>query len=315
MKVLLVGASGFLGRNILLRTPSEWHVFGVYRSNEHFPLFLRNKRLLNVTPIQSFLSNDDSIKRLRSVTGGGVDVCIMVWGNSDIALSADSPLFDLHANLIPLLNILESVDIHRFVFVSSGAVYLGNAGLVNESSPTNPSVPYGVSKLASELYIKSFVQHRQQSMQYVIARFFGAFGPYEPARKIYTNLVKLFALKGERTFRIRGDGTNLIDAMYVSDAVEGILRMATMEAENVTVNFAVGHPISIRDLVHRAAAVFGIQDVEIISDGFTHEPISFVADTSLMKRHFGFDPTVSLEDGIVLLYNHLRDQPNLEKET
>lgn len=308
MKVLVVGASGFVGRNLLLRAPADWKVYGVYRSSSTFPLFLGEKKLSNVTPIQCTLANEDSITAVRKATGGEVDVCIMTWGNSDIALSASSPLVDLHANVIPILNILESLDIHRIVFVSSGAVYLGNSGIVHEDSPTNPSVPYGISKLASELYIRAYAQHRKEGMQYVIARFFGAYGPYEPARKIYTNLVKSFGLKREQTFRIRGDGENLIDAMYVSDAVDGLLRMATMPAENMTVNFAVGHPISIKDLVHRAAAVFGIRDVQIIADGFTHEPISFVADTSLMKQRFDFNPTISFEDGIVMLHNHLKEQ-------
>ncbi|MBT7453211.1 MAG: NAD(P)-dependent oxidoreductase, partial [Gemmatimonadetes bacterium] len=304
MKILLLGASGFLGRNLLLGAPDNWETIAVYRSDETFPGFLRERGLQNVTPLRC---TDDGtwFDELREAVGGSVDACVVAWGNSDIALSVENPLDDLSANVVTLLHLLASVEMGRMVFVSSGSVYLGNEGLVSESAPTNPTVPYGVSKLASELYIQSHAEHRQPNMNFVIARFFGAFGPYERPRKIYTKLVQSFAFNHERTFTVRGDGTNLIDAMVVSDAVAGLIRMVEAPVKNVIVNFAAGDPCSISDLIYRAASVLGIEDVQVIHEGVTKEPISFVADTTRMKQLFDFEPQASFEDGILALRDHL----------
>jgi nucleoside-diphosphate-sugar epimerase len=308
MKVLVVGASGFLGRNILLEAPRDWQIVGVYRDSSTFLDFVRERGLQNVVPLRSSLQDKQEAESLRTATGGTVDVCVMVWGNSDIGLSVREPLLDLSANLVPLLNLLKAVEIRRFIFVSSGTVYLGQRGIVSETAVAQPLVPYGITKLASELYIRAFVEERRTEMEYVVARFFGAFGPYEPPRKIYTKLVQAFALNGERSFSMRGNGENLIDAMYVSDAVAGLLRMATADAANVTVNFAMGQPTTINELVRRAARLFGVSEPELVHEGATAEPIGFLADTSLMRNLYGLAPQVTLEDGLLLLERHLREE-------
>src|SRR5205814_10129350 len=99
----------------------------------------------------------------------------------------------------------------------------------------------------------------------------------EPGRKIYTRLVRAFAEEKTRTFIIRGDGRNLIDAMYVDDAVRGFLMLLGAESDAgacETIDFASGTPLSIADLVRTAAATFGI-DPEIRFTGEVPEYIEF----------------------------------------
>ena len=303
MKILLLGASGFLGRNVILGAPDDWQIVAVYRSDTTFPEFAAG--VANVTALKFSEDSDQFREDLKRATQGEVDSCIIVWGNSDIARSVADPLYDLHANVTPVLSLLEAIDMGRIVFMSSGTVYLGNTGVVDEDAPAYPTVPYGVAKLATELYIRSHVEHRKPETSFVIARFFGAFGPYEPARKIYTKLVEAFHVRKERTFTVRGDGSNLIDAMAVADAASGLIRMATTPVDSVTVNFAACDPCSINDLIHRTAATLGVPNVEIIHEGATMEPISFIADAGRMRELFDFQPKVSFEDGILALRDHL----------
>ena len=122
------------------------------------------------------------------------------------------------------------------IFFSSGAVYDGLTGLVSPESKLNPKLPYAISKLASEQYIQFFAK-KGQIENYIILRFFGAFGPYEPERKIYTKLVRAFALEGKDEFVVRGDGKNLIDAMYVDDTIDGILKVMASSEKNKIVDF------------------------------------------------------------------------------
>jgi nucleoside-diphosphate-sugar epimerase len=305
MRIILVGASGFLGRNILLKIPRSWEVVAIYRSSESFLQFLARNTLKNVIPIRTDLRSVEALRESVRSVGDRMDAGIIVWGNTDIQDSIEHPLADIEANVISFMNVLEVIRMNRVIYLSSGAVYLGNNGIVDESSPTLPKVPYGISKLAAELYLQSFAEVRDPELRYVIFRFFGAYGPYEPERKIYTKLVRTFGIRKERQFRVRGTGTNLIDAMYVDDAVEGIVRAVTARTENTVVNFATGSPMTIDELVRSAAHAFGIDDVEIIHEGSTPEPITFIPSTHTMSSLFNFQPSIPLETGLRRLYEHL----------
>ena len=141
--------------------------------------------------------------------------------------------------------------------------------------------------------------------RYVIARFFGAYGPHEPSRKIYTRLVETFAVKKERSFRVRGDGNNLIDAMFVSDAVEAILKMASADKRNMVVDLCSGNAISVNQLVAMAGDIFGVSNASIEHEGAVPEYIKFWASADEWTRVFGFQPRVSLAEGMRRLAEHL----------
>src|SRR5262249_34044617 len=157
-----------------------------------------------------------------------------------------------------------------------GAVYDRQAGLVSRSTPAEPALPYAISKLAAERYVRFFAEHGAVG-HYLIVRFFGAYGPYEPKRKIYTRLVEAFAIRREKSFRVRGDGKNLIDAMFVSDAATAIVRMLRSDHWDTTVDLCTGSPLSIDELVCAAAKTFGVRGATIDHVGIVPEYIKFWA--------------------------------------
>jgi UDP-glucose 4-epimerase len=314
MKVLLVGASGFLGRNMLLHSPDEWEITAIYRSDPSFPLFLEENKLNHVKPFKIDIASYQSPKSLKEVLSGEIDLCFFSWGNSDIARSIQDPVYDIQSNVIALHNLLSSVNMRRIVYISSGTVYEGNIGLVDESAPVQPQTPYGISKLTSELLIKSFSESRGSGLDYSIIRFFGAYGPYEAERKIFTNLVRAFGIRKEHSYAIRGDGTNFIDAMFVEDAVNAFFDIGLGERKKNVVNVSLAHPLSINELVQRVGNVFGVDNPEILHSGKTAEPIKFIADTRLLNDIYHFKAKISLEEGIQQLFLHLRNELNREKK-
>lgn len=201
------------------------------------------------------------------------------------------------------------LKIKRIVFFSSGAVYEGLEGAVSPKVCVSPTLPYAISKLASEAYVKHFRKKGVVS-EYLIVRFFGAFGPYESPRKIYTRLIKQFCFQHSNEFSIRGNGLNLIDAMYVDDAVEGLLRMANMSLGDSVIDFCGGAPMTIRDLVLMAAKVFGIAQPKIVQEGETAEYNKFYANPLPFKQRYGFEPKTSLAEGLRRLAKFLEAEQN-----
>ncbi len=309
MRVLVTGASGFIGKNLLLAAPRQWRITAVYHRDARFPAFVRAHGLRNVRPLRCDLSSAPAVRRLGRRAGRDFDLAIYLAGHVNPARSMDVPLEDAQANIVALLNTLETFRLARCLYVSSGAVYEGLTGAISPRRPVSPTLPYAIAKVAAEQYVKYFAERRGSVGRYAIVRFFGAFGPYEPARKIYTRLVQTFALEGRSEFTLRGDGTNHIDAMYVDDAVRGLLRIVARPwRSNLTVDFAYGRPLPMRALAERAARVFGQPHARIRCEGRTHEVLHCRASRTGMRRQFGFEPRIRLEDGLQRLAAFLRSR-------
>ena len=296
MRVVVTGAAGFIGRNVLLRAPKEWEVFAVYRNTSDLDQFVKQHGLANVRPVKCDLISAGDVNALARTIGKKPDAMLYLAANGDPAISAKRPRWDLELNTVAFVNTLEQCPADHVVYVSSGAVYDGVKGDVTPATPCAPKLPYAISKLASEQYLQFFCERRGTVSSYVNVRFFGAYGPYEPARKITTKWLQALA-KGEREFVIRGDGKNLIDFMHVDDAVDGFLALTKAKGERLTVDFASGTPVSINDIVTTMASTLGV-DVNIRHEGAVAEYIEFRSADTTMRERFGSAPTISFADGL-----------------
>ena len=293
MRLVVTGASGFIGRNLLLNAPRDWQIAALYH---HTPLeeFVARHGLAHVTPFKcDLLSADDVTGMLRAV--GRVDAVMYLAANGDPAASAERPRWDLDSNTTALVNFLEHCAAEHMVYMSSGAVYDGLAGEVTPDSPVSPRLPYAISKLASEQYLRFFAERRRSIGSYINVRFFGAYGPYEAARKITTRWLRDLNA-GQREFVVRGDGKNLIDFMYVDDAVAGLLTLLQAHGTSRTVDFASGAPLTVDEVVHAMASALGVR-VSIRHEGVVPEYIEFRSADRTMRDRFGVTPAISFAEG------------------
>lgn len=296
MKVVVTGASGFIGHNVLLRAPREWTVYAVYRSTPGLDGFVAQHGLTNVHPVRCDLVNESDVQALARTVGEQPDAMLYLAANGDPAASAERPRWDLESNTLAFVNCLEHCPADHVVFLSSGAVYDGLSGAVSPTTAVSPRLPYAISKLASEQYLRFFAEHRGSVSSYVNVRFFGAYGPYEPARKITTRWLQALAA-GQREFVIRGDGQNLIDFMYVDDAVDGFLALVKARGQKMTVDFASGSPVSVNDVVRTMAKTLGV-DVAVRHEGHVAEYIQFHSVDTAMRERFSVTPSISFADGL-----------------
>ena len=296
MRVVVTGASGFIGHNVLLRAPREWTVYAVYHATPGLEAFVAQHGLANVRPVRCNLLNEAEVQALARTIGGKPEAMLYLAANGDPAASAERPRWDLESNTLAFVTCLEHCPADHVVYLSSGAVYDGLSGAVSPMSAVSPRLPYAISKLASEQYLRFFAEHRGSVSSYVNVRFFGAYGPYEPARKITTRWLQALAA-GQREFVIRGDGQNLIDFMYVDDAVDGFLALVKAGGQKMTVDFASGSPVSVNDVVRTMAATLGVE-VAVRHEGQVAEYIQFRSADASMHERFGVTPSISFVDGL-----------------
>jgi len=301
MKILLTGGLGFIGKNFLLHRPKDWQVFTLdLIEDEKFQKNCQNCRFWQVD-----LTDEPEVKRLAKKMPR-FDACLHLAANGDPALSVPDPTGDLKSTTLTLINTCQNFKIKKLIYLSSGAVYEGRRGLVGPKTPIEPILPYAISHYAAEQYTR-FFQKSGKIKEYLILRFFGAYGPYEPPRKIYTKLVKDFVIENKKEFLIRGNGLNLIDAMFVEDAIAGFVKAIKSKKSNLTVDFCQGDHPTINELVKTAAEIFKIK-VRIKHQGVVPEYNQFYASTAEFQRLFDFRAKISLKEGISKLYKFIKSE-------
>ncbi len=304
-RLLVAGGSGFLGRNLVKELPSTWDVVATYHLAKDFPEFVQSEHLTNVEALPIDLADEAQVR--RHFEGDRFDAVVNLAGNVDLTFAQSNPWEDWRRNAGPILNLSRHCRADHLVHFSSGAVYDGLRGPVNPALAVQPRFAYAVSKLTGENYARTFGGGSYRAL--TIVRFFGAYGPHEPPRKIYSKLVKAFALDRTSSFTVTGDGRNLIDAMYVGDAVEAIRAILAHPHGETTVDLGVGRPMTIDDLVRAAADIFEIKDLEIRHTGAPVEYIEFACSADRFQDLYGFKASTPLRVGLKRLADWLSAQP------
>ena len=218
--------------------------------------------------------------------------------HADVAGSVANPRRDFENTFRPLFEVLESARRAgaRVLFPSTASVFdLDSPMPLAEAASKRPSSPYGAAKLAGEAYCVAY--HRAFGLDVRIARMFSVYGVGMKRFFIHDVVRKL--QRDARTLEILGDGQQVRDYLYVDDAVEGLLCIATSGLPGEDYNLATGEPVVLGELARKIATVFGCPDVRVAPTGqsFAGDTPRWYADIRKIQA-IGFTPTVPLETGL-----------------
>ncbi len=233
------------------------------------------------------------------------DVIFDLAGQSGAVRSMEDPWTDLDVNCRGTLVLIEALRKFnagaKLVFAGSRLAY-GHTGSdpVVETDPLRPACIHAVHKVAAEQYLNIYA--RVYGLRCAIGRLTNPYGPGQPRERsaygVVNRLIHL-ALAGE-TLRIYGDGRQLRDYIYVDDAVDALVALADSGCDGGVFNIGsgVGTP-----LVDMAQAIVGLAGgrVEFVDWPRLAELVEtgdFVADIDRIRRTTGWQPRVSLHDGL-----------------
>lgn len=214
---------------------------------------------------------------------------------------------------VTLMEAMRDVGVGRVIFISSGTVY-GNQPVqpVTENVVPNPRVPYAVSKLAAEYYVKSIGS--LWGIETVCLRVFNAYGPGQRIPPVHTPVIPGFLHQAweNGTIVIHGDGNQTRDYVYVDDVVDAMLAASNApDINKLTLNVGSGNETSVRDLARLAVEVTGGHP-EVVYNPRNEGGISrLCADISLARERLDYEPKVKLVDGLAktLVYNTSLSRP------
>lgn len=219
----------------------------------------------------------------------------------DVRKSVEDPVYDADVNIRGSLNLLElSVrhKIRKFIFASTGGAIYGSPEQLpaDEQCPPRPESPYGTSKLCVENYVGLY--GRLYKLNYANLRFPNVYGPRQTPHG-EAGVCSILAgrmLVGEAPV-LYGHGKPLRDYVYVGDIARACL-LALKKGDGVTVNLGSGKGISVRQLFDIIQKLTGFSGKPVLKDLRPGEVDRIYITGDLAREVLGWEPEVSLEEGL-----------------
>ncbi len=298
MKCLVTGAAGFIGSHLCERLLAAGHVVvGVDAFIPYYPRALKEANLAAARQSPRFEFHALDLR--HAPLGAVIDGVEVVYHLAAMAgLTRSWTDFDLYqsCNLTATQRLLEAVgrsgSLKRFVYGSTSSVY-GRFSCGDETLPTRPTSPYGVTKLASENLCRAFAE--ECGLPLVILRYFSVYGPRQRPDMGYHRFIRAL-LHGEPV-TVYGDGQQVRGNTFVSDCVEATVRAAEALPGEVY-NVGGGETASVWDILHRLEDIVGRPAVVRREPARPGDQRSTYADTARLQRHLGWQPCVGLDEGL-----------------
>ena len=249
-----------------------------------------------------------------------IDTIFHLAAQPVVPICNSRPYESLSINVMGTYSVLEAMRTSNFtkslIVASSGAYYgttIEMEPITEEHPPLASANIYAPSKVAVDIAVRCYA--KTFGLKAAVCRFINTYGPGNTNfSTIVPRAITLLINKQPYDFGARDDGTSTFDYLNIRDMTRGYLLMA----ENVDIisgeafNFGGGYPISVRDLVKLISRLFDGKEREPVFHGAKKEiPIRKCLDTSKAKRAMGWQPSISLEEGLketISWYKHYWDR-------
>ncbi len=294
MKILVTGSAGFIG--LALKTYLEGQNISVV------PFDIRDAPKYDVRDLEAIKRN------IRDVEG-----IIHLAAVSRVITAQQEPLKCVSTNIGGTLNVLESARTTEnekpwVIFGSSREVFGEPKYLpVTEVSPKTPINIYGISKITGEHLCEIYSKYYNLKIR--ILRFSNVYtGINDHLDRVIPKFI-LQALKDENMF-INGTGEERFDFTYISDVVKGIwgcieeIRNSNTPLDNF--NLSIGKPVSLKELAEIIVEKTNSNSKIMFNPPRNYDVNHFYASPKKAAEKIGFEPSISIEEGINLAINELK---------
>ena len=300
-KLLVTGGAGFIGSALveeLIRNGDFVVVFDDLSSGKQENLMHIKSKYLKI--VKGDIRNFKALKAAAKHVDQIFHLAVL-----NLRLSLEDPVQVHEVNSTGTLNVCmvmkDNPKIKKLIYVSSSEVY-GTAKYVpmDEKHPLEPTTPYAASKLAGEMYVRSFCETFNISS--VIVRPFNTYGP-RAREDTYMEVIPKFVRRVSEGLSpiIYGDGNQTRDFTYVTDTVKGIISASKCrELVGDKVNIGYGKETSIIEIANMVLKAFGKEDeIQPVHESPRPGDVRrHLADISKATCMLGYKPTVPIEVGI-----------------
>lgn len=307
MKILVTGGAGFIGSNVVDAYVLAGHEVAVIDN-------LSTGREENVNPAAELHRVDirDREAVNQAIAAFKPEVVNHHAAQSEVPKSVADPGYDAEVNLVGGLNVLRAcVDhsVRKVIFSSSGGAVYGEPDVVPnaEDHPVRPLAPYGASKFAFEQYLGTF--ERTFGLRFTALRYANVYGPRQDFFAEEGRVIAIFAsrmLEG-KPVTIDGDGQQSRDMIHVGDVATANLA-ALDRGDGGTFHVSTGVPVTINELFRKLALLTRYELAPEFGPPRKGDVYRIALDNALAKAQLGWEPRISLEEGLSLTVDYFREQ-------
>jgi len=302
-RVLVTGAGGFIGSHLVERLVSEGArvralVHYNSRNDPGLLKFLSDETLAGLDLLPADLLDPYAVQQAVD----GIEIVFHLGALISIPYSYIHPYHVAETNMMGTLNVLEAcraVGVRRLVHTSSSEVY-GTALRVpiDEDHPLQGQSPYSASKIGADKLAKSYFCAYE--LPVVTLRPFNTYGPRQSDRAVIPTII---AQTLTQDVVHLGNLDARRDLTYVTDTVDGFIKVsAAADVEGKTYNLGAGSDISIGKLAEKIIKLVGrpvkidVDEARLRPEG--SEVQRLLADNTLAKKELGWEPRISLDEGL-----------------
>ena len=274
-KILVTGASGFIGSNLLK--------------------FLNRKKFF-VTGISNSHNNNYSIKSLSLFSKKKITQYLHEH-NFDFVIHLGASVDELDSintlkkncqTTLNLLNACADAKIKNFIYTSSHTVYDSSHYLpIDENHPLNPTTNYSLSKLINENFCELFSEH---DINFTILRISSVYGNDQKERFVIPTLINSCILQDDLVVHKYKNGFQIMDLVHVDDVCSSIELACNSKQKFGIYNIASGKPVTAFQIAKYLKGLSGTNSIKIkkIQKNTNH----FIYDISKAKRELKFKPKI-----------------------
>lgn len=291
MRILVTGASGFIGNNVAKHLVNLGHeVLMTWRENEQ-------PAVPGATAIgPSFISQDPEWLE-------GIEAVLHQAANND---PQSKDLLGIYkTNVLGTATLFEQLynkGCRKFIYASSTAVYGANGGLLKEYHTTEPLTPYAYSKMAMEQYVNAF--HRLRPDAHCLGlRYCNVYGPGESHKGHRASMIHqiIKVMREGKSPKLFKYGHQMRDWVYVQDVVQAnLLALESTDFRDEVLNIGSGEQASFKTLVGWINSILGTNmEPEWIANPYegTYQD-NTLCDISVAKAILGYYPKFPINLGI-----------------
>lgn len=306
VKAVVTGGAGFIGSNLTKQLIELGHQVVVLDD-------LSSGYMENIAhlPLADFVRCDVRDGEALRKAFQNTEVVFHLAASVGNKRSLDNPWDDAEINLMGTLKVLlaaRDAKVRKLVFSSSAAIFGELITLpIREDHPCEPDTPYGATKLAAEKECLAFA--KQFDMEVIALRYFNVYGPNQRF-DAYGNVMPIFAFQifCGKPITIYGDGLQTRDFVNVRDVVQANIKAGLNRGFSGAFNIGSGFQISILQLVQHLRRLSGVEFEAAHGAPRSGDVRHSLADISLARAKIGFDPAVSLDEGLKEYLSWVREE-------
>jgi nucleoside-diphosphate-sugar epimerase len=322
-KYLVTGAAGFIASQVSKQLLDQGEgVVGVDNLNDYYDVRLKNWRLeqLKAHPhAENFSFACIDIEEQAKLSDlfqaeGPFDAVLNLAARAGVRYSLENPHVYLSTNAEGTINLLECMrakGCKKLVLASTSSLYAGQKMPFTEDLAVNePLSPYAATKKAGELMAYSY--HKLYQMDVSVVRYFTVFGPAGRPDMSPYRFIKWIA--EEETIQMFGDGSQSRDFTYVDDIARGTIA-AIQDVGYQIINLGGGrNPVSLNTIISKLEELLGKKANIDYKPFHVADLTETWADISKAKSLLGWEPQVSLDEGLEKSVQWYLDNQNWLKE-